>query len=81
MPKNSFSHIRAKRDHVNPVGEHLTTHSITELNGKFNAVVFVGTRTDTRLCDTHEEASLFIANFIRAENGFGPLGIRGGLES
>ena len=76
----SYADTRAKRDHINPVGEHLITHSVTEINGKFNSVFFVGTRTDSRLCETREEADMFVQNGIRAETGFGPLGVRGGLE-
>lgn len=76
----SYSGTRAKRDHVNPVGEHLTTHSVTNVNGKFNAVWMVGTRSDSRMCDTQEEADIFIQNGIRAELGFPPLGLKGGLE-
>ena len=78
--KKSYSGTRAKRDHINPVGEHLTTHSITPINGKFQAVWMVGTRADNRLCDTYDEADMFIQNGIRAELGFPALGLRGGLE-
>ena len=82
FPRHSAdSGTRAKRDHINPVGEHLITHSITEVNGKFNAVWFVGTRSDNRVCDTNDEADLFIQNGIRGETGFPQLGLKGGAES
>ena len=79
--RHSYAGIRAKNDHINPVGEHLITSNIEELDGKFRARFMVGTRSDSRTCDTREEADLFIQNGIRAENGFGPLGIKGGLEN
>lgn len=78
--KKSYANIRAKKDHINPIGEHLIMHDIKPDNGKFLATFSVGTRRDSRLCDTHDEADLFVKNGIRAECGFGPLGIRGGLE-
>ncbi len=78
--RNSYAGIRAKRDHVNPVGEHLITSNIEEKDGKFHARFMVGTRSDSRVCDTRDEAWTFIQNGIRAESGFAPLGVKGGLE-
>lgn len=78
--KKSYANIRAKKDHVNPIGEHLIMSSINEVDGKWFARYFVGTRMDARTCDSKDEADLFIQNGIRSECGFGPLGVRGGLE-
>ena len=78
--RKSFANVRAKKDHINPVGEHLVTSNIEEVDGRFKARYMVGTRMDSRTCDTRDEADLFIQNGIRAEMGFGPLGIKGGLE-
>ena len=78
--KKSFAGIRAKKDHINPIGEHLILSDIAHDGEKFLARYSVGTRSDQRLCDTKDDAMLFIQNGIRSECGFGALGQRGGLE-
>ena len=68
------------RDHENTSGQQFITSSIHPQGNKFLSTYWVGSRTDSRLCDTWDEADLFRKNGIRSETGSGPLGQRGGLE-